>query len=130
MIKMLRRLLRLPAVEDAVGMGKTQIYEAIERGVFPKPVPILEGGRAVGWVEDEIIAYIEARIALRDEREALRAASVEPKRRPRGRPRKKQTTMPMEDSSAKGSRGAANPPVKQTMATAQGPPDNDARVAE
>jgi prophage regulatory protein len=94
MMKMLRRLLRLAAVEDVVGMKKTQIYDAIGRGVFPRPVPILEGGKAVGWVEDEIIDYIEARIALRDEREALRAADIEPVRRPRGRPRKQETLTP------------------------------------
>jgi prophage regulatory protein len=87
MVKTLRRLLRLPAVEDVTGMKKTQIYDAIERGVFPKPVPILEGGRAVGWVEEEIIDFIEARIALRDQREALRETGVKPERRPRGRPR-------------------------------------------
>jgi prophage regulatory protein len=81
MTKMLRRLLRLSAVEDVTGMAKTAIYDAMERGVFPKPVPILEGGRAVGWVEDEIVDYIDARIALREEREALRAAKVERERR-------------------------------------------------
>jgi prophage regulatory protein len=89
MTTMLRRLLRLSAVEDVTGMAKPAIYDAMERGVFPKPVPILEGGRAVGWVEEEIIDYIDARIALRNQREALRGAEVEPERRPRGRPRKR-----------------------------------------
>src|SRR5262249_35870663 len=89
MTKMLRRLLRLPAVEDATGMKKTQIYEAIARGVFPRPVPILEGGKAVGWVEDEIVTYIDARIALRDRREAAAAQQqLAVVKRPRGRPRK------------------------------------------
>jgi prophage regulatory protein len=89
MTQKLRRLLRLAAVEDATGMKKTQIYEAMARGVFPRPVPILEGGKAVGWVEDEIIAYIDVRIALRDRREAA-AAQQQPAvvKRPRGRPRK------------------------------------------
>ena len=94
MTKMLRRLLRLSAVEDVTGMAKTTIYDAMERGVFPKPVPILEGGRAVGWVEEEIIDYIDARIDLRNQREALRAAKVEPERRARGRPRKHNQVVP------------------------------------
>jgi prophage regulatory protein len=85
--KVLRRLMRLRAVEDATGMKKSQIYVAMERGVFPKPVDILEGGRAVGWVEDEIVSYLEARIALRDTRAAA-AAGEQQTRRPRGRPRK------------------------------------------
>jgi len=33
-------------------------------GTFPKPVPI--GTKAVGWIEDEIDAWIEARIAERN----------------------------------------------------------------
>jgi prophage regulatory protein len=87
MTKMLRRLLRLPAVEDATGMKKTQIYEAIAHGAFPRPVDILEGGRAVGWVEDEIISYVEARIALRDAKAAAAARERQAAVRPRGRPR-------------------------------------------
>jgi len=61
------RLLRLPRVEDLTGLRKSQIYEAVERGVFSKPIQILEGGRAVGWIESEIAAYLETRIAARDE---------------------------------------------------------------
>ena len=60
------RLLRLPRVEDITGLKKTQIYEAVERGTFPKPVRILEGGRAVAWIEQEIIDHVQSRIALRD----------------------------------------------------------------
>ena len=100
MTKMMRRLLRLSAVEDVTGMAKTAIYDAMERGVFPKPVPILEGGRAVGWVEEEIVDYIDARIDLRNQREALRAAKVEPERRARGRPRKHQMTPSTADRLA------------------------------
>jgi prophage regulatory protein len=92
MTKMLRRLLLLRAVEDAVGLKKTQIYEAMARGVFPRPINIL-GGKAVGWIEDEIIDYVEARIALRD-KTAAAAVMSEPKRRP-GRPRKAEASTEM-----------------------------------
>jgi prophage regulatory protein len=56
------RLLRLRHVEELVGLHKTQIYRAMAEGRFPRPVPILEGGTAVGWVETEITEFIASRI--------------------------------------------------------------------
>jgi prophage regulatory protein len=59
-------LLRLPAVERITGLKKSQIFDAIERGIFPRPVRILENGRAVGWLAGEIEDFIASRIAARD----------------------------------------------------------------
>jgi predicted DNA-binding transcriptional regulator AlpA len=78
------RLLRLAAVEDLTGMRKTQIYLAMERGLFPKPVQVFETGRAVGWIEGELIGYLNKRIAARDAKQQTQQAAA----RPRGRPRK------------------------------------------
>ena len=61
---MLRRILRLPQVVDATGETRSTIYKRIAEGEFPKPVKL--GAKSVGWVEDEIAAYNEARIAQRD----------------------------------------------------------------
>jgi predicted DNA-binding transcriptional regulator AlpA len=33
------------------------------RGQFPKPFVIIPGGRAVGWLEDDVNAWIRARKA-------------------------------------------------------------------
>ena len=63
----MKRLLRLPAVLDRTGMGKTQLLEAVRTGRFPQRVAPLEGGRAVAWVEDEVEADIASRIAARDQ---------------------------------------------------------------
>jgi len=62
----LRRILRLPEVEAATGKKRSAIYDGIADGTFPKPVPL--GERAVGWIESEILAWQEARIAERDKR--------------------------------------------------------------
>jgi prophage regulatory protein len=62
----MQMLLRLPRVEAITGLKKSQIFDAIQRGVFPRPVRILESGRAVGWLETEIAAFLESRIAARD----------------------------------------------------------------
>jgi prophage regulatory protein len=61
---MIRRILRLPQVEDATGESRSTIYKRISEGEFPKPVKL--GAKSVGWVEDEIAAYNESRIAARD----------------------------------------------------------------
>jgi prophage regulatory protein len=61
---MLRRILRLPQVVEATGETRSTIYKRIAEGEFPKPVRL--GAKSVGWVEDEIAAYNEARIAKRD----------------------------------------------------------------
>jgi prophage regulatory protein len=60
----LRRILRLPEVEAATGKKRSAIYDGIADGTFPKPVPL--GERAVGWIEDEVAAWQDARIAERD----------------------------------------------------------------
>jgi len=52
-------LMRLPAVESAVGMKRTFIYDGIKKGTFPKPVRI--GGQAVAWRQSEVAAWINSR---------------------------------------------------------------------
>jgi prophage regulatory protein len=48
----------------ATGESRSTIYGKIKSGTFPKPVKL--GRKAVGWVEDEIAEYNEAKIAARD----------------------------------------------------------------
>jgi prophage regulatory protein len=60
------RLLRLPEVKARIGLQTTQIYEYMARGDFPKSVKLCPSGRAVGWLESEVNAWIEARIAERE----------------------------------------------------------------
>jgi prophage regulatory protein len=58
--------MRQPEVLAVTGLRKSQLQEAVARGAFPRPVKILEGGRANGWVDSEVFTYIEHRIAARD----------------------------------------------------------------
>jgi predicted DNA-binding transcriptional regulator AlpA len=48
------------------GLKRSQLLEAVARGVFPPPLKILSDGRANGWVSTEVITFIESRIADRD----------------------------------------------------------------
>ena len=54
------RMLRLPQVIDATGLGKTKIYELQGQGDFPMRVKIT--AHSVAWVEDEVQAWLAARI--------------------------------------------------------------------
>jgi prophage regulatory protein len=60
----IRKLIRLPAVMAATGKSRSTIYSEVKAGTFPKPVKT--GLKAVGWVEDEVAQYNEAKIAARD----------------------------------------------------------------
>jgi prophage regulatory protein len=58
------RIIRLSEVIRMTGLGRSSIYKKISEGVFPKPVSL--GGRAVGWVLDEVEGWILERIEERD----------------------------------------------------------------
>jgi prophage regulatory protein len=54
------RMLRLPQVIDATGLGKTKIYELQGHGDFPMRVKIT--AHSVAWVEEDVQAWLAARI--------------------------------------------------------------------
>ena len=56
-------ILRLPTVKARTGLSRSTIYHRVSCGTFPAPVPL--GGRAVGWIEAEVQAWLTARIAQR-----------------------------------------------------------------
>ena len=54
------RMLRLPEVIRKTALSRSQIYRLIGFGEFPKQVPLCE--RAVGWIEEEIDAWLKQRV--------------------------------------------------------------------
>ena len=54
-------ILRLPAVKARTGLSRSTIYVRVADGDFPKPVSL--GGRAIGWVEEEIEDWLNQQIA-------------------------------------------------------------------
>ncbi|VVQ14220.1 hypothetical protein PS934_04065 [Pseudomonas fluorescens] len=52
-----RRIMRLPAVKEATGLGRTVIYDLMKEGRFPKCRRIA-GAHIVGWDSLEIEAWI------------------------------------------------------------------------
>jgi predicted DNA-binding transcriptional regulator AlpA len=51
-----QRLLRWSDLR-ALGYGRCATYEKIKAGKFPAPIPLYEGGRAVGFPEREIAKH-------------------------------------------------------------------------
>jgi len=64
------RLVRLPVVLDFSGYGRTQLFEAVKRGEFPRPIRLTPGGRAIAWDEAELLDWKAARKAARDRERA------------------------------------------------------------
>lgn len=64
------RLLNLEQTKAKTALGKTLIYQLVSKREFPAPVPLTRGGRRVGWLENEVDAYIRACAANRNQRGA------------------------------------------------------------
>ena len=56
------RTLRMKDLPAKVGFQPSTIYGLIAQGKFPKPYKLAPGGRAAGWQETEIDAWITARV--------------------------------------------------------------------
>ena len=67
------RLMRRPEVLSRVGLSSSTLYELVAAGDFPAPIPI--GRKAVAWLESEVDAWIEERIAQRDSRPRRQAGN-------------------------------------------------------
>lgn len=54
-------ILRRRSVEARTGLSRSTIYLRMAQGTFPKSVPL--GPRAVGWLENEVEAWLQAQVA-------------------------------------------------------------------
>lgn len=54
-------ILRLPAVQRRTGLSRSTIYLRVSDGTFPRPISL--GARAVGWLDSDVTAWVEARVA-------------------------------------------------------------------
>lgn len=58
-------IIRRNQVEARTGLSRSAIYAAVKAGSFPAPVAL--GPNSVGWLEHEVVIWIAARIAQRDQ---------------------------------------------------------------
>jgi prophage regulatory protein len=55
-----KRFLRRPEVESKTGLSTSAIYAKMAANEFPKPIPL--GKQSVGWLEESVDQWIDARI--------------------------------------------------------------------
>lgn len=53
------KILRLKAVKEMTGLGRSSIYSYMASNTFPKSIKL--GPRSVGWVEENILNWIQVR---------------------------------------------------------------------
>lgn len=55
--------LRLTKLMERTGWSRASIYRLVAKGEMPAPYLLSPTGRAVGWLESDVDAYIESRVA-------------------------------------------------------------------
>ncbi len=59
------QIIRIDQLREIFPFSRPSIYRLIRAGKFPAPIS-LGGGRAVGWVRSEVMAFIQKRMEQRD----------------------------------------------------------------
>lgn len=57
------RLMRIREVLQLCGLSRATLYREIKLRTFPAPVKL--SARSVGWLQDDVMQWLEARIAQR-----------------------------------------------------------------
>ncbi len=57
---MTHTILRLPVVKNRTGLSRSSIYLRMANNQFPAPISL--GGRAVGWLDEDVNNWLEQRI--------------------------------------------------------------------
>jgi prophage regulatory protein len=58
------RYIRIKEVVELTGLSRASIYRYMDEGGFPKQVSL--GKRSVGWVDQELEAWLKERLTLRN----------------------------------------------------------------
>jgi len=53
------RLMRCSEVQNAIGLGRSTLYDYVGKGLFPRPRQL--GPRAVGWLAEDVFRWIAER---------------------------------------------------------------------
>jgi prophage regulatory protein len=58
------RVVRMRELTKLTGLARSRIYQMQAEGQFPRGIKL--GARSVGWIELEVLSWIEQRMAARD----------------------------------------------------------------
>ena len=51
-------IVRHKQVRQKLRVSSAKLFDMVARGLFPRPFAIVPGGRAVGWLESDVDAWI------------------------------------------------------------------------
>lgn len=54
------KILRIKRVLETTGLSKSAIYQIPD---FPRPIKLTDSGKCVGWLESEVMEWLQRRIA-------------------------------------------------------------------
>jgi predicted DNA-binding transcriptional regulator AlpA len=57
-INKIPRILRWKQVSEIIPWSRSYAYDLMSRGLFPRPVKLIAGGQAVGWLSADIESYM------------------------------------------------------------------------
>ena len=57
------RLIRWKEVQSITGICRSHAHDLAAKGLFPKPIKLVPGGRASAWVESQVVTWVEERKA-------------------------------------------------------------------
>ena len=60
------RILRMRELSQRLQLSPSRLYGLIAEGKFPPPFQLVPSGRAVGWLECEVDAWLRARRSVDD----------------------------------------------------------------
>jgi prophage regulatory protein len=55
------RIARPDEVRTRIGVSRAKVADMVAKGQFPKPFTIIPGGRAVGWLGEDVDTWIMQR---------------------------------------------------------------------
>ncbi len=61
------QIIRHAKVCEKLQISSAKLFDMQAKGIFPKPFALIPGGRAVGWLEDEIDHWILQRKAASEQ---------------------------------------------------------------
>lgn len=54
-------ILKLPEVKKLTGLSRSSIYDFMQKGEFPKSIKL--SARSVGWLQEEVNAWIDQKVS-------------------------------------------------------------------
>ncbi len=62
--QMSNKIIKLTDVQNITTFSRSTIYRLISQGKFPKQIKLSE--RSAGWLEQEVLDYLDSRIKIRN----------------------------------------------------------------